>query len=67
MKTIEIRVKANHAGKWINGEWQPAGQLIARLQYEGPQSNLQEVLNRLCRPAPPHPGLPDEEEWEVIE
>jgi hypothetical protein len=67
MKTIEIRTKALHAGKWVAGTWQPAGTLIATIQIAEPihPRVLRELLGRIERPAPPVTGLEDEEEWTV--
>jgi hypothetical protein len=66
MKTIEIREKALGAGKWVSGSaWHPAGALIATIQIAEPihPDTLRELLNRIERPAPSHPGLVDEVAW----
>lgn len=57
---IEIRTKALRAGKWVDGVWEPAGQLLAELEIADGHPMLTQIMVRLERGAGD-----DDEPWEV--
>lgn len=67
--TIEVSTRALRAGRWVDeagrpvdhrqagARWEPYGQVLHRLQYDGPRSGAEELAERL-RHTPP-----GEEAW----
>ncbi len=65
MTTITITTKALRAGSWVDGVWQPGGQLLATLTTDASPAMVSDIVSRLLRADPARPGLDAEEAWAV--